>query len=183
VIAGGESDALPAFSSGGDPRNSIVRIQLELGGRGASATAIPGALTSIGISPVATSTRSHWLTPGISSGTPVPVGLVMSASPTRKIVCVHVLPCAPTRAGAEAAGIDPVGDHIGDDGVEQGEQIGARRQRAESIDGDRRTERWPFLGQRRRGWWLLRAHGRRERDDRRRDCCAIESGHAGNHFQ
>ena len=29
-------------------------------------------------------------------------------------------------AGAEAAGIDPVGDHVRDDRVEQGEEIGAR---------------------------------------------------------
>src|SRR5260221_2673638 len=76
-IAGGEAVALPAFNAGGDPRKSKVRTHDAPGGRGTSDTAISRALTSIGISPVATSTRSHCLTPGISRGTPVPVGLVI----------------------------------------------------------------------------------------------------------
>src|SRR5258707_9561909 len=63
VIAGGEAVGLPALSAGGDPRNSIVRIHVVPGWRGTSDTVTPGALTSIGSSPVATSTRSHWLTP------------------------------------------------------------------------------------------------------------------------
>ena len=102
VIAGCAPRARSAFNSRGDPRNSIERTDDRPGLRGTSETASPGALTSIGINPVATSTRSHCLTPGMSSGTPVPVGLVMSASPTRKIVCVQVLPWAPTRAAAPA---------------------------------------------------------------------------------
>ncbi len=59
------------------------------------------------MSPVETSTRSQTSTPGMSSGVPVPLRFVMSASPTRYVVCVHVLPCAPTRAGAPAL-IPPV---------------------------------------------------------------------------
>ena len=186
-MAGGESVSLPAASAGGVPRNSIARIHDAAGCRGISVTAMPGALTSIGIRPVATSTRSHWSTPGISSGAPLPIGSVMSASPTRKIVCVHELPCAPTRAAARcahAAGVDPIADDVGDDGVEQREQVFARRQAAERVDGDGGAERRPF---RVRGG-RLRA-GRRRRYNTReqgRDHGwggAIESGHAGNHFQ
>src|SRR5450759_2604549 len=73
VIAGGDAVELPAFSAGGDPRNWNVRIHAAAGCRGTRDTAMPGAFTSIGMSPVATSTFSHWSTPGMSSGAPVPV--------------------------------------------------------------------------------------------------------------
>src|ERR1041384_2330447 len=46
VIAGGDAAVSPAFNTGGDPRNSIDRIHVALGGRGRSDTAMPGALAS-----------------------------------------------------------------------------------------------------------------------------------------
>src|SRR4051794_2391048 len=103
TIAGGESERLPAFIAGADPVNSNVRSHDAAGFLGVTVTAIPGAPTSIGITPVAIATCSHASTPGISSGSPVRLGLVMSTSPTRKTVCVQVLPCAPTRDGAPDA--------------------------------------------------------------------------------
>ncbi len=107
LIAGGFALLLPAFITGTDPVSSSARDHASAGRRGVSVTAMPGADTSIGINPVATSTCCHTSTPGISSGRPVVVGSVTSASPTRKVVCVHVLPCAPTRDGAPAA-VPPV---------------------------------------------------------------------------
>ena len=81
LMLGGTVVALPAFNSGGDPNSSIARISDAAGRSGVSATDIPGAPASIGIIPVATSIRSQTSTPGISSGVPVPLRLVMSASP------------------------------------------------------------------------------------------------------
>jgi len=81
----------------------------------------------------------------MSSGVPVPLGLVMSASPTRKIVCVHVLPCAPTRAGDPA----PVPPASIRSAIEQRVQIAGGGQRAERSDGDCGAERRPFARRRR----------------------------------
>ena len=81
LMVGGTVVALPALNSGGDPNSSIARISDAAGRSGVSATDIPVAPASIGIIPVATSIRSQTSTPGISSGVPVPLRLVMSASP------------------------------------------------------------------------------------------------------
>jgi len=86
AIDGGVSVALPAFANGGDPNSSNERSVAAPGRRGVSVTAIAGASTSIGIRPVETSTRSQTSMPGISSGVPVPLRFVMSASPTRYVV-------------------------------------------------------------------------------------------------
>src|SRR3954470_1736571 len=102
VSDGGVVVALPALANAGDPNSSSVRNSDVFGPRGSSVTSIAGALMSIGIMPVVTSTRSQTSTPGISSGVPVPLRFVMSASPTRYVVCVQLLPCAPTRAGDPA---------------------------------------------------------------------------------
>ena len=185
VIAGGDAVALPAFNAGGEPMNSIVRIHDAAGRRGTSDTAMPGALTSIGIRPVATSTRSHCSTPGISSGAPVPLGLVMSASPTRYVVCVQVLPCAPTRAGDPAL-MPPVSMRspiTSGTVVRSGKRlalVGRPPSASTVIHAPSGGRSWDATRR-------LRAEtrGGRERDDRddTRRAAAIESGHAGNHFQ
>ena len=81
-MEGGVSVALPALAKDGDPNSSIDRSVEAPGRRGVSATVMAGALASIGMRPVETSARSHTSTPGISSGVPVPLRFVMSASPT-----------------------------------------------------------------------------------------------------
>ena len=52
--------------------------------------------------PLFTSMRSNSSTPGIASGVPLPSGSLRLMSPTRKSVCVHVLPCAPMCAAVPA---------------------------------------------------------------------------------
>jgi len=95
---------LPALRAGTDAVTSSARVQVVNAGRfGMSVTINPGALASIGSMPLAASTCSQASTPGISSGSPVNVGLVMSTSPARNAVCVQVLPWAPTRDGDPAA--------------------------------------------------------------------------------
>src|SRR5689334_20526379 len=104
AIDGGFEVLLPALNAGTDAVTSSARVQLANAGRfGTSVTINPGALASIGSIPLAASTCSQASTPGISSGRPVNVGLVMSTSPARNAVCVQVLPCAPTRDGDPAA--------------------------------------------------------------------------------
>src|SRR4029079_10723593 len=104
AIEGGVELLLPALNAGTEAVTSSARVHAVDAGRfGISETIIPGALASIGSIPLATSTCSQRSTPGISSGRPVNVGLVISTSPARKAVCVHVLPCAPTRDGDPAA--------------------------------------------------------------------------------
>ena len=98
-IAGGLLTVRPACSPGGAKKPSTLRVQLAAGRRGVSETASPGALTSTGIRPVWTSTRSHSWTPGMNSGVPLPDGSVTLMSPMRNCVWVQVLPCAPMRAG------------------------------------------------------------------------------------
>jgi hypothetical protein len=83
---------------GMDPVPSITRVHVCVGRRGASEIASPGALMSIGIRPVATSTWSQLSTPGSRSGEPLPSLLLMSTPSRRKTVCVHELPRAPRRA-------------------------------------------------------------------------------------
>ena len=74
---------LPPVKAPGAPMSSSDRVHVESGRLGIIVTAIPGALTSIGIRPVAISTESQTSVGGISSGVPAPLRLVMSASPTR----------------------------------------------------------------------------------------------------
>ena len=82
-MVGGVSVALPALRNDGDPNSWNARVVVAAGPSGIRVTAIAGEFASIGIRPVATSTRCQTSTPGISSGVPVPLKLVMSASPTR----------------------------------------------------------------------------------------------------
>src|SRR4051794_28969866 len=85
AIDGGFEVLLPALNAGTEAVTSSARVQVVSAGRfGISVTIIPGVLASIGSIPLATSTCSHASTPGISSGRPVNVGLVMSTSPARK---------------------------------------------------------------------------------------------------
>src|SRR3954451_1031499 len=99
-MAGAAASCVDALNAGADPVTSIVRVQAVAGGwRGSSVTDMPGDPTSIGIRPVATDACSQTSMPGISSGTPVIVGFVMSTSPIRNVVCVQLLPCAPTSDG------------------------------------------------------------------------------------
>jgi hypothetical protein len=96
----------------------------------------------------------------------------MSASPTRKIVCVHVLPCAPTarrRSGAGAARVDAIGNHVGHERVEQREQVAAAGRRRAGPTVTVGAERRTFLGRLRRlGAGRSRA-AEREHDDPTRD--------------
>ncbi len=163
-----------ALRPGDDPVAETTLNQSLPDPRGVRVIARPGALRSIGINPVATSTRSHMSTPGSSSGVPVPFGSVMSTSPSVKSVCVQVLPCAPTRAGSPALS-PPVSIRSA---MTSGTAVSSSENRlpgagsiAERIDRDGAAERRTFGD--------LRGHARRsrrEREDRHdREESTIES--------
>ena len=127
--------------------SSSDRVHVESGRRGIIVTAIPGALTSIGIRPVATSTESQTSIGGISSGVPVPlrlgdVGVADAIDRLRPGAAVRA--DARRRSGADAAGVDAIGNHVGDERVEQREEIRVGGQEAERSDGEDRAERRPL---------------------------------------
>jgi len=86
------------------------------------------------------------------------------------------------RSRAGAAGVNAIGNHVGHEGVEEGEQVAGGGQRTERADRDRGAERRTFLRRLRR---LGEGFGReRKKDDEQDDGNGlVESGHAGNHFQ
>src|SRR4051812_1325828 len=83
-----------------DPANeaSAEPVHLGAGRSGSNDTPRPGAAKPAGMTPAATSTRSHSVSAGNMNGDPLPSGAVMLTSPTRYCVWVQEFRNAPIRA-------------------------------------------------------------------------------------